>query len=128
MVKTRQKKRANQDGEPDQQNGKAKEEKEQMAPAQKVPTQPQSSMIKKEKKEKPAKKNISRKQSKEAEKSPDIRQYFKSQKKPMNLLRYRFAHYQPQAIEAMSLTADKSLLAVARSNNAIELWHTDTFS
>ena len=34
----------------------------------------------------------------------------------------KFAHYQPRAIEAMAVTADRKLVAVARDNNSIELW------
>jgi len=39
----------------------------------------------------------------------------------------RFAHFQPQAVEAMALTADRELLAVARENNAIEIWLRETW-
>ena len=34
----------------------------------------------------------------------------------------RFAHFQPQAIECMTMSSDKKLLAVARENNSIEIW------
>ena len=39
----------------------------------------------------------------------------------------RFAHYQPQAIEAMAVTNDKKLIAVARENNSIEIWLKHTW-
>ena len=40
----------------------------------------------------------------------------------IDLERYRFAHYQPQGIECMAMTKDKSLVAVARENKSIEIW------
>jgi hypothetical protein len=46
----------------------------------------------------------------------------------IDIVRNRFAHYQPQAIESMCLSTDKALLAVARENKSIEIWKTDTFS
>lgn len=46
----------------------------------------------------------------------------------VDILRHRFAHYQPQKIDAMSLTQDKALLAVGRENRAIEIWKADTFA
>ena len=38
-----------------------------------------------------------------------------------------FAHYQPQAIECMAVTADRKLVAVARENNSIEIWLRDSW-
>ena len=35
---------------------------------------------------------------------------------------YRFAHYQPQAIECMALSCDRRLLAISRENCSIEIW------
>jgi hypothetical protein len=40
----------------------------------------------------------------------------------IELERHRFAHYQPQGVECMTLTRDRSLLAVARENKSIEIW------
>ena len=34
----------------------------------------------------------------------------------------KFNHFQPQAIECMSVTRDRKLVAVARENNSIEIW------
>jgi WD40 repeat protein len=47
---------------------------------------------------------------------------------PVELVSYKFAHYQPQAIETMVLSSDGTLMAVARSNCSIEIWLTDTWS
>lgn len=42
---------------------------------------------------------------------------------------YKFAHYQPQAIECISaLTEDRKLLAISRSNSNIEVWSKDSWS
>lgn len=41
---------------------------------------------------------------------------------------YRFAHFQPQAVETMAITEDRKLVAVARSNNSIEIWKRDSWS
>ena len=45
-----------------------------------------------------------------------------------DMVRHRFAHYQPQAISTMSLTYDNALLAVARDSNSIEVWKSETFN
>ena len=39
----------------------------------------------------------------------------------------KFEHYQPQAIEAMAVTQDRKLVAVARENNSIEVWIRNTW-
>jgi hypothetical protein len=41
---------------------------------------------------------------------------------------YRFTHYQPQAIDCMSLSSDGKLMAVARANCSIEIWLKDSWS
>ena len=46
----------------------------------------------------------------------------------VNMESYKFAHFQPQAIDAMSLSSDKKLLAVARENGSIEIWLKETWS
>ena len=40
----------------------------------------------------------------------------------MDVESYRFAHYQPQAIECMAKSCDGKLLAIARANCSIEIW------
>lgn len=40
----------------------------------------------------------------------------------INLERIRYASYQPQSVEAMALSLDKTLLAVGRENRSIEIW------
>ncbi len=40
----------------------------------------------------------------------------------INLERIRYTSYQPQAIESMTLTCDKTLLALGRENKSIEIW------
>eukprot|EP00347_Sterkiella_histriomuscorum_P013585 403364154 len=44
----------------------------------------------------------------------------------IDIERIRFANYQPQGIEAMSLSYDKQLLAVSRENHSIEIWKVPT--
>ena len=39
----------------------------------------------------------------------------------------KFTHFQPQAIECMSVTKDRKLLAVVRENNSIEIWLRDSW-
>ena len=46
----------------------------------------------------------------------------------LEISRHRYAHYQPQAVEAMALSFDRKLLAVARSNNQIEIWQVNSFT
>jgi len=38
------------------------------------------------------------------------------------MLRCRFTEFQPSAIEAMALSADKRILAIGRQNRNLELW------
>lgn len=44
------------------------------------------------------------------------------------MIRCRFGHYQPQAIESVALTGDLKLLAVGRENKSVEIWKTESFS
>lgn len=46
----------------------------------------------------------------------------------IDIMRHRFSHYQPQAIDAMSLSFDRKLLAVSRENRTIEIWKADSFT
>ena len=41
---------------------------------------------------------------------------------------FRFAHYQPQAIECMSLSSDRKLIAICRENCSIEIWLRSTWT
>jgi hypothetical protein len=52
-----------------------------------------------------------------------------STKKQYNLESYKFAHYQPQAIECISsLTKDGKLIAISRANSNIEVWSKDSWA
>lgn len=44
------------------------------------------------------------------------------------MLSYKFAHYQPQAIETMTLSSDGKLMAVARANCSIEIWSAESWT
>ena len=47
---------------------------------------------------------------------------------PLSFESLKFKHYQPQAIEAMAVTKDYKLVAVARENNSIEVWLRETWT
>ena len=51
-----------------------------------------------------------------------------TQQVPLNFESLKFKHFQPQAVEAMAITADKRLVAVARENNSIEIWLRESWT
>lgn len=44
------------------------------------------------------------------------------------VISYKFAHFQPQAIETMAMSNDGTLMAVARGNCSIEIWLVDSWA
>lgn len=60
--------------------------------------------------------------------SLDMTNQYQKKQQEVTIVRNRFAHYQPQGISHMAITHDKSLLAISRSNNQIEIWKSETFA
>ncbi len=60
--------------------------------------------------------------------SMSIGEAINKDKSPLNVARYTFALYAPQAIATMALDAKTGTCAVARTNGQLELWRTESWT